>query len=63
MFMIKRRDTCEQYAAKVVLLWIKSLTAEHLERQEKLIDLDLCSYQPSRFYFSLGSLERCCTIN
>lgn len=42
MFMIKRRDTCEQYAAKVVLL-----TAEHLERQEKLIDLDLCSYQPS----------------
>lgn len=35
MVMIKRRDTCEQCAAKIVFLWIKSLTSELLERQEK----------------------------
>lgn len=36
MVMNKRRDTCEQCGANIVSLWIKSLTAEHLERQEKL---------------------------
>lgn len=36
MVLNKRRDTCEQCAAKTVFLWIQSLTAEHLERQEKL---------------------------
>ena len=36
MVMVKKRDICEQCAAKIVFLWIKSLTAKHLGRQKKL---------------------------
>ena len=60
--MVKRSDICEQCAAKIVFLWIKSLTAKHLGRQEKT-DPDLYNYQPSRLCPSLGSLERRCRMN
>jgi len=50
--MVKRSDICEQCAAKIVFLWIKSLTAKHLGRQEKT-DPDLYNYQPSRLCPSL----------
>lgn len=36
MVMVKKRDIREQCAAKIVFLWIKSLIAKHLGRQEKL---------------------------
>lgn len=36
MVTVKKKDICEQCAAKIVFLWIKSLTAKHLGRQEKL---------------------------
>lgn len=36
MVMVKKGDISEQCAAKIVFLWIKSLTAKHLGRQEKI---------------------------
>lgn len=36
MVMVEKGDISEQCAAKIVFLWIKSLTAKHLGRQEKI---------------------------